>query len=370
MTISGHEHTYRSQVEFSSNQNQEDNPVTEHLEPADVSIELDVFRWDLQFDDGVEHEVMSFNDDEGERAFPGPLIRLQEGQMFHGTTHPSKGPHTTHWHGIEPDPRNDGVGHTSFEVEGQYTYQWKPEPGWPGDPNLGGAGTYFYHCHVNTTLHVQLGMFGPLIIDPIVHPVFPVTEGVTRRIFVDGPEYDIDTETLICPYSRDTRWSDLNHAAGLSGEDVGLNNFRPNHFYLLGGELARRPRGEHVWSMQTMRANVAGGERKPTLLRLLNSNYSPTTMLFTDSNGDPVRMAELISHDGRAFRETSRHGPNRSCHFTDYPLMTNIVASGAAERYDMLLHPPEPGVYYLTVEFHHWIEDTILGTRTVEITAS
>ncbi|GAB3529257.1 multicopper oxidase domain-containing protein [Arthrobacter monumenti] len=370
MTTSAHEHFYDSQVDFSSNQNQEENPVTEYWEQPDVSIELDVFRRDLRFDDGAVHEIMSFNDDAGDRAFPGPLIRLKEGQLFHGTTHPSKGPHTTHWHGLEPDPRNDGVGHTSFEIEGQYTYQWLPEVGWPGDPNLGSAGTYFYHCHVNTTLHVQLGMFGPLIIDPVVHPVFPVTEGVTRRIFIDGPEYDIDTETLIAPYSVDPRWHDYNHAEGLSGEDVGLNNFRPTHFYLLGGELAHRPGGEHVWSLQNMRANVAGGDRAPTLLRLLNCSYSPNTMRFTDSNGKPVKMAELISHDGRAFRETSRYGPCRPCHFTDYPMMTSIVTSGAAERYDMLLHPPEAGTYYLTMDFHNWIDKTVLGSRTVEITAT
>ncbi len=369
MSIAPHEHTYRSQVDFSSDQHQEDEPVTEHLQPADNYVELGVFRRELRFDDGVKHDIMSFDADDGDRAFPAPLLRVNEGEIFHARVHPRKGPHTVHWHGLEPDPRNDGVGHTSFEIDGTYTYQWQPEAGWPGDPNLGGAGTYFYHCHVNTTLHVQLGMFGPLIIDPVVHPVFPITEGVTRRAFIDGPEYDIDTETLIAPYSVDPRWHQFNHAEGLSGEDAGLNRFEPKHFYLLGGELAHRPRGEGVWSLQSMRANVAGGDRKPTLLRLLNGNYSPTTMLFTDSNGNPVRMAELISHDGRPFRETARYGPCRSCHFTDYPLITNIVASGAAERYDMLLHPPAPGEYYLTTMFHHWIEGNIIGERVVKITA-
>lgn len=369
MTTSAHEHYYDSQVDFSSDQNQEDTPVTEFLETADTSIELGVFGRDLRFHDGSEHEIWSFESEDSDRAFPGPLIRVKEGEIFHARVEPSMGPHTTHWHGIEPDPRNDGVGHTSFEIDGVYTYQWRPEVGWPGDPNVGGAGTYFYHCHVNTTLHVQMGMFGPLIVDPVVHPVFPITEGVTRRIFVDGPEYDIDTETLICPYSLDSSWHELGHAAGLSGEDVGLHLFEPDRFYLLGGELAHRPTGEHVWSVQNMRANVAGGERKPTLLRLLNGNYLPTTMRFTDSNGDPVKMAELISHDGRAFRETSRYGPCRSCHFTDYPLMTSIITYGAAERYDMLLHPPKAGTYYLTAQFKHWIEGTVLGECVVKITA-
>lgn len=370
MTTADHEHAYDSQVDFSSDQVQEDHPVTEHREEPDTYVKLGVFNRRLRFDDGARHLMWSFAKPESDRAFPAPLIRVKEGDIFHARVHPSMGPHTVHWHGIEPDPRNDGVGHTSFEIDGTYTYQWHAEPGWPGDPNLGAAGTYFYHCHVNTPLHVQMGMFGPLIIDPVVHPFFPVTEGVTRRAFIDGPEYDISTETLLVPYSLDPGWHTLKHAAGLSGEDVGLNQFEPSHFYLLGGEMARRPRGDRVWSLSRMRANVAAGGRKPTLLRLLNANYSPTTLRFFDHNGDPIRMAELISHDGRPFRETAGHGPSRSCHFTDHRLMTSAVASGAAERYDMLLHPPEPGDYYLTLEWEHWIERVVIGRRTVTISAS
>ena len=95
---------------------------------------------------------------------------MQEGQLFQATIKPSKRVHTIHWHGIEPDPRNDGVGHTSFEVSGHYTYQWRPDVAERGNPNRGAAGTYFYHCHVNTPLHVQMGMFGAIVVDPPAQP--------------------------------------------------------------------------------------------------------------------------------------------------------------------------------------------------------
>ncbi|EMY35220.1 multicopper oxidase type 3 [Arthrobacter crystallopoietes BAB-32] len=364
-------HYFDSQVDFSSSQNEQNNPVTEFKKTPDVFYDISFYGTDLRFDDGAEVEMWSFETDNQREQFPGPLARVQEGQIFQAHFKPSKGNHTIHWHGMEPDPRNDGVGHTSFEIAGEYTYQWVPEPGRPGEPNWGTAGTYFYHCHVNTTLHVQMGMFAPLIIDPIVHPDYPVTPGA-RRAFVDGPEYDIDTETLMVPYSMATPWHEKHHAAGLSGEDAGLNHFRPNHFYLLGGELARRPnRRESVWSLKSMRANVKGGSKKPTLLRLLNANYLPMVLRFLDSSGKPVPMAECIAHDGRPFRDThDPTGPSQPCREAGYPMMTSLLRCGSAERWDLLLEPPYAGEYQVVVEFRHWITDEVLGERRVKLVAS
>ncbi|SDI82775.1 Multicopper oxidase [Arthrobacter subterraneus] len=358
-------------MDFSSDQLEVSNPVTEFRQIPALSVQLDVHNRDLVLDDGAEFEMWSFEDEQYERGFPGPTLRLQEGKIFHGTVHPSMGPHTLHWHGMEPDPRNDGVGHTSFEVDGQYTYQFQPEPGRPGDPNYGAAGTYFYHCHVNTPLHVQMGMFGPLVIDPVVHPDYPVSAGA-RRAFVDGPEYDIDTEALFAPYCVDPRWHEMGHAEGLSGEDAGLNRFEPRHFYLLGGELARRPAGrELVWSLSSLRANVEGGPKKPTLLRTVNANYLPNLVTFTDAAGTEVKIGEIISHDGRPYRDTSVPGaPALSCRDAGYPLTTSRLSYGAAERYEMLLHPPTPGRYYLRVDWKHWITGTVVGTRIVPIDAT
>lgn len=357
---------FRTQVDFSSHQMHEGSPETEFRQNPDVEHEFKFFNREMVFDDGGKFEIWTFETENSGRIFPAPLIRLTEGQLFHGTVRPSKKVHTIHWHGIEPDPRNDGVGHTSFEVSGSYTYQWRPERGQPGNPNVGASGTYFYHCHVNTTLHVQMGMFGPLIIDPPVHPDFPVTKGA-RRAFVDGPEYDIDTETILVPYSVDPRWHLLNHAAGLSGEDVGLDKFNPKNFYLLGGELARPPKIEGPTSLTRIRAKRAGGAIKPTLLRLLNANYFPVNVRFTDSAGKPVAMAELISHDGRPFRDTSNPtGPAVPISATG-PLRSSLVNFGAAERYDMLLRPPAPGTFWLYVDLLDWITQEVLFTRRVPV---
>jgi hypothetical protein len=88
--------------------------------------------------------------------YPAPTIRVPRGAVFHAHTQGlGPPPHTIHWHGIEPTPINDGVGHCSMEI-GDYLYQWQP--------NF--IGLYFYHCHRNTVQHFEFGLFGTVIIDP------------------------------------------------------------------------------------------------------------------------------------------------------------------------------------------------------------
>lgn len=378
-TLAGREHpehpTYRSQVEFATNQPKESNPVTEFKQRPDRAFDREFFNRELRFPDRSEHEMWSFEDDRSGRSFPAPLIRVTEGDLVHVRLKASKRVHTIHLHGIEPDPRNDGVGHTSFEVGTRYTYQWRADVGSPGNPNRGSAGSYFYHCHVNTVLHVQMGMVGPLLIDPQVHPDFPVPAGA-RRAFIDGPLYDVETELMLLPYAVDPRWHELNHAAGLSGEDVGLNRFDPKHFFILGGALAGGQPKDRVWAPTQVRARVAGSGH-PTLLRVLDLNYFPTRLRLTTAAGEPVRMAELISHDGRPFRGTADPtGASRPPRDEGNPLLTSTLAFGSAERYDMLLHPPTTGTFMLHIDFFDWVVTSdvtgpqrLLATRSLPLTA-
>ncbi|HET6653141.1 MAG TPA: hypothetical protein VFH10_10915, partial [Nocardioides sp.] len=207
-----------------------------------------------------------------------------------------------------------------------------------------------------------------LVVDPLVHPDYPVPAGA-RRSFVDGPLYDVATEALIAPYALDPRWHELNHAAGLSGEDAGLNRFEPRFFYLLGGPL-NRPRPEvDVWSPTQLRVTTPDTGH-PSLIRMLNLNYFPSRARFTDEAGNLVAMAEIIAHDGREFRDTLS-GADFAPLLRDVgrPLVTPVVAFGAAERYDLLVQAPHPGRYLLNVDFLHWSRRGVLATRTVPLVA-
>jgi FtsP/CotA-like multicopper oxidase with cupredoxin domain len=122
------------------------------------------------WDNAVILEFMAFEDEDftAAPAWPGPTLRVPRGKIFHCETGTSRGPHTIHWHGIEPTPMNDGVGHCSMEL-GSYTYQWQP--------NF--IGTYFYHCHRNTVQHFEAGLYGMLLIEPpdAYDPAIPIIVG-------------------------------------------------------------------------------------------------------------------------------------------------------------------------------------------------
>jgi hypothetical protein len=118
-------------------------------------------------------------------------------------------------------------------------------------------------------------------------------------------------------------------------------------------------------------------------VRLLNLNYFPVVMTFENgARSRALPIAELIAHDGRAYRDTSsRSGscPPVRARGDTHRMMTNRIAFGAAERYDVLLHPPA-GRYTLRVDFHHWIPERerdgarpqqprVLATRFIEVEA-
>jgi FtsP/CotA-like multicopper oxidase with cupredoxin domain len=221
------------------------------------------------------------------------------------------------------------------------------QPGEAGNPNVGTAGTYFYHCHVNTVLHVQMGMFGPMIFDPATG---------RGKAFVDDPVgYDTRAETLLAPFAVDPRWHGLNHAAGLDGEDVGLNRFEPKHFYVLGGDL----NGLGPEEVKTARRiAITAPPDLPGLVRVNNATYFPTTIRFGGG-----LTAEVISHDGRPLRDTST-APS-----PPIVVKTPVLAFGAAERYDLRLRPPagaKPGDSFpVTVDWHHWVTRAVVGSVTI-----
>lgn len=78
-------------------------------------------------------------------------------------------PHTVHWHGFpNASAVFDGVPDSSVSISmgATLTYFYKPVD----------AGTYMYHCHVEATEHMQMGMLGNLYVRPRQNKLTPGTD--------------------------------------------------------------------------------------------------------------------------------------------------------------------------------------------------
>jgi hypothetical protein len=154
-------------------------------------------------------------------TFPSKTLRVVENDIVQSQSGAANGTHTIHWHGIEPTPMNDGVGKQSFELSG-FKYQFAPNQ----------AGHYFYHCHKNTVLHFEMGLYGLLLVDPktpakaadgtiTLQPPFTdggrgccqaaVDPAIWGTRLVDSftgkvPVVDYDVEALWVPDDIDTLW--------------------------------------------------------------------------------------------------------------------------------------------------------------------
>lgn len=316
-------------------------------------------------------EVWGFNDSGNSNVpwFPGTTIRVREGELVHSTLGARLGPHTIHHHGIEPTPMNDGVGHSTFLVAGGgYTYQWIAPP----------AGTYFYHCHKNTVLHFEMGMYGMLISDPDVFGA-PFVDGGPGRIYRGNLAVGYDREYIWAIDDMDSRWHEgviaQGHNVGIGGGAIGangefrtiaenatvmLNVFEPDYFLVSGvfADPATQPKPNLI----TNPAVAPVVNRGETLLfRILNGAYTVVTVKFPSAL-DP----EVISMDGRTFGRA----PFMS-YSSPFRLSTrnNQMTLSTAQRWDLLLDTARvpAGTHFVDIEYRHWRTNDLIRTVTVQV---
>jgi FtsP/CotA-like multicopper oxidase with cupredoxin domain len=300
------------------------NPPTPDIVSPDAVIDLQMYMGlELAMVDGKIITMWVFYDPAEPLSmhFPSPTIRVRQGQIVH-TRLDVMHRHTIHHHGIEPTPFNDGVGHTSFQVDRRYTYQWYASQ----------AGTYLYHCHVNTVLHFEMGMYGLLIVDPPEGP---------GRVYSGGPAYDV--EAFWVADEIDPRWHELDEHAGLacpfSSEDPGLNRFEPEYFLITGVP--------HPLTRTDSRAVVKARAGETILIRVANAGYTIQELTIEGLG------AEIVSIDGRPLT-----GPYSEPIFLPPGAPFELTT---AQRLDLILRPEHPGTYSATVRFRDWISRDILG---------
>jgi len=144
--------------------------------------------------DGNVMYVFGFNDTGvlGQVQLPSPLLWANVGDEVEVTLvnlgfkyRPDlEDPHTVHLHGIHSVPYHDGFPELSFAIPmgESFTYKFTAHH----------EGTFMYHCHVEAVEHVQMGMYGPVVI----------YGGAQKRIY--GRNYVKEYIWLLSEF--DSRW--------------------------------------------------------------------------------------------------------------------------------------------------------------------
>lgn len=256
---------------------------------------------------------------------PSPTLNFIEGDSVQlNMWNLSQGPpHTIHLHGLDVNQANDGVPSLSFAVPHDNTGSYYFEAPHPG--------TYIYHCHETSVLHVQAGMYGMLIVRPQSSDTLTWEGG-----------YSFHSENAWMMSEIDTNWhvdSIINHSYDPLAMTHEILDYMPQHFLING-------RSEQQLIGSSTELNMSVGEK--VYLRLANiGNYGNQLVFPSQLN------AEIIASDGR---------PLPLAYSSD----TLILLPG--ERYGVLL---ESSVLFndsVEVDYFSLNTEEISNTQYVEVT--
>ena len=201
-------------------------------------------------------------------------------------------PHTIHLHGLDVDQANDGVGHLSFEVEhfehGFYYFK-APHPG-----------TYLYHCHVLSTIHVQAGMYGLIIVKP----------KKSKLTWEGGYAYTREWSWLMSEMDSDWHVDSILHQKHdtTMKNSVVIPQYSPEYFLING-------KSEHELNDSSIA--IYSDINDTVLIRLANIGFYANSVIFPKTT-NPL----LIASDGRPLPKTE-------------PVDTVWIFPG--ERYEVLI---------------------------------
>ncbi|WP_161977782.1 multicopper oxidase family protein [Dictyobacter kobayashii] len=295
----------------------------------------------LTMPDGKKVYVFGYTDNpNGHAQIPGPPIIVNEGDKVNVTLINDKDPtltkynpggdgHTIHLHGLDLYSTSDGDPMTtpprsasgtplpsgskqkdektgSLKQGEQFTYSFIADH----------AGTYWYHCHEATPEHIQMGMYGAVIVKPIAHP---------NQAYLNSPKFDLDSTFVLSDLDLPGHNNDYSKLYK-NTPDVDWTKSKVS-YALLNGK---------AWpaTNQDPRSTINAKAGQTVLLRLINAG----TQIFTLSA--PGLKFQTVGTDGRKLDQ--------------YPI-TDSVIIGPAEHNDVLVHFDHAGKYIL----HEHIDENV-----------
>lgn len=228
--------------------------------------------------DGVVVNPQFADTPENRRAFagsamiPSPRIDAEIGDRVYvqmvniGTNRarrPLADPHTVHLHGMHVPTQLDGFPEQSFVIPvGQKAvYYFLAER----------AGTFMYHCHVEAAEHIQMGMYGALVVYPSVQSLadagVEIPPGATNRNFAyNHASTYFDKDYVMLLSDLDSRW----HQSVFLGRPFNAVDFKPD-WWLVNGRAFPDTLRRHPLPGYESYVHVKTGQK--FLLRMINMGY-------------------------------------------------------------------------------------------------
>jgi manganese oxidase len=282
----------------------------------------------------------------GPLQVPGPEIRVREGDTVRVRL--MNAHHTIHWHGLSVPWGMDGVPYMTQSLgDGSFLYEFVARE----------TGTYWYHCHVDVPSHVDLGMFGAIIVeprDPAQDPPFD------REATLFLHEFDSKAWTL-----HDTAVNDPANAAKvprnpgellrfLEGEATTYADFAALQAGAATGTYAAGSVGPRDHYPQ---ASFRYMPRYDTFM--INGKAFPETEPVYLRSGETLRLR--LVNAGQLTHTVHLHGHHGLVtHKDGYPLPAgaryhaDTIGLFPGERYDVYVVGNNPGMWDLHDHGGHW----------------
>lgn len=283
----------------------------------------------------------------GNAQFPAPLIYAAVGDVVEirlknlGVTNKNapNDPHTIHLHGLDVDAANDGVPETSLAAVpanlaapgagNVVVYMFTPTH----------AGTYMYHCHQEADIHVQMGMYGALVVYNPTDPAY-LNGGPGKGYGGNqwGFKYDKDVVMLLSEIDVNQHFSEQQALGGAAAFNP--VNYHPQYWFVNGLSF---PNTIHAsmgagamafnWSNWILAhpnydplitGSVSKGEK--VLIRVINMGFETQPMHMHGFHG------KILGSDQRAW--TWANNPSTP---VGEGLEKNTLTIGSGETYEWLV---------------------------------
>lgn len=226
------------------------------------NVTLRVRSIDKTMSDGKTVNFWVFCQTHGSCTLPSPVLELDVGEqanislsmMMAPQEQPPYHGHTIHLHGVDVAQSEDGVPETGAPVLGD-TYNFSVDSRY--------VGSHMYHCHVHTVKHLEMGMYGALIIKN------------GNRINNNGPSFDYEWNMVLSTVDPDYHdavqdsevFADYNPRYFLINGEEGLSTGSPAETFTAapGAKVAIRLIGIHSINSNFRIRTEGGGSQSFTV---------------------------------------------------------------------------------------------------------